>query len=221
MVDGVATHIEHITAVTPVKIGHFAGAPVLGGDKSDRGTGESKALPPFHLVDLFKTQAVDQVPHAGGNDDRLVGGNLSQAFSIEMVEVGMGDENQVDIRQVMAGQARMPKTTDDQKPIGPVRIHQDVSLGPLNQERGVSDPGDADLPVLWLWENRGLPVAMAPFPGEKGRQEHIGDEAMGALSSGWGAFLFQGAKSCPCPPAQANARGDGSKPRFSLSLPNA
>jgi hypothetical protein len=33
----------------------------------------------------------------------LVGGNLAQAFPVEMVEVGVSNENQIDIGQVMVG----------------------------------------------------------------------------------------------------------------------
>jgi hypothetical protein len=86
---------------------------VFGRHKSDGGAGETQTLPPFHFVNLFEAESVNQVAYARGDHNGLVGGNLAQAFAVEMVEVGVSDENQVDIGQVVVGQARMAKPTNN------------------------------------------------------------------------------------------------------------
>ena len=97
VVDGVATEIENVATVAPVEIGDLAGSPMLGGDKSDSGSGKAEAFPPFHLIHLLKAESVDQISHPGGNHNRLIGGDLTKTSAIEMVEMGMGDENEIDV----------------------------------------------------------------------------------------------------------------------------
>ena len=44
---------------------------------------------------------MNQTSDADRNNDRLVGGNRSQRSAIEMIEMRVGDENEIDRRQVM------------------------------------------------------------------------------------------------------------------------
>ena len=83
-----------------------------------------------------------------------------------MVEVGVGDENEIDVGQMMVGEAGMAEATDHQKPVGPIWIHQDISVGALNQKGGVANPSQANLPMLELGKNGGSSVAVAPFAGK-------------------------------------------------------
>jgi hypothetical protein len=86
-----------------MQISDLAGTPVLGRHKSDGGSGETQTFPPLHFIDFFKSEPVHEIADSGGNDDGLVGGDSPEAPPVEMVEVGVSNENQIDIRQVMVG----------------------------------------------------------------------------------------------------------------------
>ena len=103
----------------------------------------------------------------------------------------MGDEDEVDVGKMVVGQAGVAETADHEEPVRPIGVHENVSVWPLNEERGVADPGEADLAVLELGKNRSGAVVMTPFARKEGGEKNIGDEAVGALLAGRGAPGFQ------------------------------
>jgi hypothetical protein len=107
-----------------------------------------------------------------------------------MIKVGVGDEHEVDVGQMMMGEAGMAEAADHQQPVSPVGVDQNVAVGPLNQEGGVTDPGDADLAVLQFGKKGCWAVAMAPLAGKKGGEEHIGDKTVRLLPAGMGHLRF-------------------------------
>ena len=111
--------------------------------------------------------------------------------------MGVGDEHEVNIGEMMMGEAGVAQATDHEEPVGPVRVHEDISVRPLDQERGVANPGKADLSVFEFGEDRGGAVPVAPFSGKEGGQQNIGDKAMGALPARSGCLCLQGRKDCP------------------------
>lgn len=92
-------------------------------------------------------------------------------------------------------------------------------MRPLDQKGGVTDPGQADLPMLQLGKNGGGTVAVTPFAGKKGGKKDIGDEAVRAPLARGRRFRFQERPSCPRPAREAIARGDGLVRIFSLGSP--
>jgi len=189
VVNGAAAHIDHISAISTMVIGDFSGAPVFGGHKGDGRPRKPEPFPPLHFIDFFKSEPVHEIPNSGWNDNGLVGGDSAQATPVEVVEVGVGDENQIDRGEVMVGKSGMAQSTDHKKPVRPVRVDQNVPLMALDEEGCVTDPRDADLALAEFWENGGRSVPMAAFSGKKGGQKNIGDKTMGGPS---GSF------SCPC-----------------------
>jgi len=189
VINGAAAHIDHISAISTMVIGDLSGAPVFGGHKGDGRPRKPEPFPPFHFINFFKSEPVHEIADSVWNNNGLVGGDSAQATPVEVVEVGVGDENQIDRGEVMVGKTGMAQSTDHEKPVGPVRVDQNVSLVALNEEGGMTDPRDADLALPEFWENRGRSVPMAAFSGKKGGQKHIGDKTVGGPS---GSF------SCPC-----------------------
>ena len=57
----------------------------------------------------------------------------------------------------------MTQSAGDKQPIGPVGIHENVSVRPLDEERGVTNPSDADLFWFELGKDGAGTVAMASF----------------------------------------------------------
>lgn len=80
--------------------------------------------------------------------------------------MGVGNEHQIDVGQMVMGQAGMAQSPRDKQPIGPVGVHQNISMGSLDQEGGVADPRDAELSGFKPRKNGGGTIAMAP-PGRK------------------------------------------------------
>ena len=189
VVDGATAHIDHVPAIATMVICDFSRTPVFGRDKGDGRPRKTEAFPPLHFIDFFKSKPVHKIADSIGNDNGLVGGDSAEAPPIEMVEVGVGDEDQIDRWEVMVGKSSMAQPADHEKPVGPVRVDQNVSLVALNEEGGMTDPCDADLSLAEFWENRGRSVPMAAFSGKKGGQKHIGDKTVG-----WPSGSF----SCPC-----------------------
>lgn len=90
----------------------------------------------------------------------------------------------------MMGEAGMAEAADDEQPVGPVRIHEDVAVGALDEKGGVADPGDADLAGFEFGEDGGRSVAMAPLAGEKSGKEHVGDKTVRLLPARMGYLRF-------------------------------
>lgn len=186
MIDGVSAQIDDVAAVTPVQVGHLAGAPVFGGDESDGRARKPQAFPPFHFVHFFKAQTVDQIANTVRDDNGLVGGNPAQTLAVEMIEMGVGDKNQVDVGQMMMRETGMAQSADHQEPIGPVGVDQDIAVGSLNQKGGMADPGEANLPGLGLREDGSGAIAMATLTYKEGGKEDVRDESVRLLPTGMG-----------------------------------
>ena len=58
------------------------------------------------------------------------------------------DENEIDRRQMMNVKPGLFESFDHTQPHRPDRIDENIRLRRLNQERGVPDPGDAELARL-------------------------------------------------------------------------
>jgi hypothetical protein len=78
--------------------------------------------------------------------------------------------------------ARFLKSFDHAQPHRPNRIDENVRVVRLNQEGGVPDPGDADLPRLHFWKKRAR--AGAGTLGEERRDPDLRDEiALGPFAT--------------------------------------
>ena len=62
-----------------------------------------------------------------------------------MIEMRMRDENEINLRQVMNLEAGLLQPLDHFHPLRPIRIDEQIDFVRLDQERGVANPGDADL----------------------------------------------------------------------------
>ena len=89
-----------------------------------------------------------------------------------MIEVGMRDQDEVDLRQMMNFKPGLFQSFDDFEPLRPDRIDEDVDLVSLNKKRRVADPSHAELTGSELGE---LGRDMRPLTfGEKRRNKHAG-----------------------------------------------
>ena len=121
---------------------------------------------------------MDKVADSSGHDNGLIGGNPAEAASVEMIKMGVRDENEVDGGKVVVGESGVAEPPNDKKPVGPVRIDKNVAMGSLNQEGSVADPGDADLACFKFRKDGGKMLACAPLARKKSREDDIGDKAV-------------------------------------------
>jgi hypothetical protein len=121
---------------------------------------------------------VNKVANSSGHDNGLISGNPAEAASVEMVKMGVRDENKVDGGKVVVGESSVTKAPNDKKPVGPVRIDKNVAMGSLNQEGSVADPGDADLAGFKFRKDGRKMLACAPLARKKSREDDIGDKAV-------------------------------------------
>lgn len=111
---------------------------------------------------------MDEVAHAGGDNDGLIGSNLPQASTVKVIKVGVSNENEVDRGEVMVGKTCVTEASNHQEPICPIGIDKNIGLGGLNEKGGVTNPGDADLTFFQFWKYGGSAVAMPTLAGKEG-----------------------------------------------------
>ena len=121
---------------------------------------------------------MNKVANSSGHDNGLISGNPAEAASVEMVKMGVRDENKVDGGKVVVGESSVAKAPNDKKPVGPVGIDKNVAMGSLNQKGGVADPGDADLACFKFRKDGRKMLACAPLARKKSREDDIGDKAV-------------------------------------------
>ena len=131
-----------------------ARAPVAGGSESHLERAEFIRLPVAQFLHMVEAETVDETADIFGDDNRLVAGDGAECLAVEMVKVGMGHQHEVDCWQVVDFHAGLLDAFDDFEPLGPVGIDEHAVLGSLNEERGMADPSDADLPMLELGKDR-------------------------------------------------------------------
>src|SRR5260370_36710111 len=71
-----------------------------------------------------------------------------------MIEMGVRNQDKINRRQMMNFKARLLQPVNHLEPFRPDRVDQDIDLVGLNEKRGMTDPGNADLAFADFWELR-------------------------------------------------------------------
>ena len=69
-----------------------------------------------------------------------------------MIEVGMGQQNEIDRRQILDFEAGALDPFDEEQPVGEIGIDQDVQIRELHQKGRVTDPGQSHLAIEKVWK---------------------------------------------------------------------
>jgi len=143
-----------------------------------------EGFPPFELDDATKAEVVREVTDAPGHDADFWVGQASKAWLVEMIEVGVGQENQVDGRQMFNPQAGTFDAFEQEKPICEIGIDQDIQVVELDKKGGVANPSDRYLAFGELGKGR---FAMLPgAPGKQGFPNHFAEKGAWIEMFGWG-----------------------------------
>ena len=76
---------------------------------------------------------------------------------MEMIEMGVGQQHQINGGQVLDSQTGAFDAFEQEEPVGKVRINQNIQIRELHQKGGVPDPGYGNLPMAQLGKGR-LPM---------------------------------------------------------------
>jgi hypothetical protein len=137
-----------------VRVVEHAGPPMAGRGERDLQSAEFKGLPVLQLLHMVESKTMDEAADILRNEDGLVAGHGTQRLAVQMVKMGMCDQHKVNGWQVVDFHAGLLDALDNFQPFGPVGIDEHAVLGSLNEERGMADPSDADLPMLKLGKDR-------------------------------------------------------------------
>jgi len=149
-----AIQAKNETAEAAMGVSQKTRSPMMRRCERNSKRTELDRLPFIELVHDVESQAVDQAPDADRNDDGLIGGNRPQRSPIEMIEMRVGDENEINRGQMMNIKTGFLEAFDHAEPHRPDRIDQDIDFVRLNQERSVTDPGNGNLAGLHVWKQR-------------------------------------------------------------------
>jgi len=143
--DGAAFGLDDEASEAAMGIVQKACAPVVAGGERDAQGAEFVGLPVVEFVDATEPEVVHKVSHFERDDDGLVAGDFSQGAFVEMIEVGVCDEDGVDVGEFVEVESGMAHTFDNLEPLRPVGIDEQAVTVHLQEEGCVADPGDADL----------------------------------------------------------------------------
>jgi hypothetical protein len=149
-------------------------SPMTRGGEGDLECSMFKTLPMAQLVDAIKSESMDETADVLRNRDRLIARDRAKCAAVEMIEMGVRDQNQVDGGKVAKRDSGMFDALDDLQPLRPIRVDEDTVLGSLNKEGGVPDPRHANLPYRELGEHRLDAVTVAL--GEERRYDDFGEK---------------------------------------------
>lgn len=135
---------NHVTAVVAVGIVKVAGTPVVARGVGDAEVFEVQGVPDGHFVHAVESEFFHERLAAVGDDDPLVRFEDLEAFFMEVVEVGVGDHDEIDEWHQGEVEAGFALAFDHAVPVGPVGVDDHRVVGKLDEKRCVTDPCDAD-----------------------------------------------------------------------------
>ncbi len=144
VIDAAPLVFEDESAVAAVLIAQGARAPVFAGSERDFPVVVRKTFPPVKFDDAFEAEVEREVANAPGHDADFRMRQAAQGGFVKMIEVRVGEQDEIDGREVLDFQAGAFDAFEEEKPVGEIGIDEDVEVGELNEERRVTDPGDGD-----------------------------------------------------------------------------
>jgi len=168
---GASGVFDEKTAESSVAVVENSSTPVARRSKGDLQGAMFKTLPTAQFVDPIESQAMDEVADMFGYGYGLVAGYGAQGAAVQMIEVCMGDQHEIDGREIAEFDSRVLDPLDDFKPLRPVGVYEHTVLGRLNEKRCVSDPGHTELSSGKIGEH-GLD-AVTVASGEEGGDDDL------------------------------------------------
>lgn len=177
VVDAAALMFQYEAAVAAVPVAQRAGAPVFAGSECDFPVVVGKCFPPFEFNNALEAQVEREIADTPGHDADFRVRQAAQCGFVEMIKMGVSQENEVNGRKVLQFEAGAFDAFQKKKPVGEIRVDENIQIRELKQERSVADPGDGDLACSEFGESRFSMLAGAPC--EQGFPDHLVKERPG------------------------------------------
>ena len=171
VINAAALVLQDKTAIAAMIITQDASAPVLAGGQCDFPVAMREGFPPFQFDDAAKAKIMGEIADTPGHDADFGMGQATKGGFVEMIKMGVGQQDQVDGWEMLDAEAGALDTFEEEKPVGEVRIDQDVEIVELDEERGMANPGHGYLTFRELRE-RGLAM-LSGSPGQQGFPNHL------------------------------------------------
>ena len=96
MKNGATIHGDDKSAEVAMQVGEKSRPPVMTRRQRNLERPKLHRLPVIEFVHNVKTEIVDQVSHSDGNSNRLIGRHPPQSAPVEMIEMGVRNQNKID-----------------------------------------------------------------------------------------------------------------------------
>jgi hypothetical protein len=184
VVDRMLSGAKDVAAVTAMRVLQNPSAPMAGGNVGHGEVVMAIAIPPIEFDDIAEAEIGDEIEDVMGDygDWRFAPplgllGNGAQGWAMKVVKMGVGDEHNVDGREIAKLDSRLAQAFENEEPTREIGIDYDIFTADLEEEAGVADESDTHLPVgdkLWA----------VSFAGQRadGRMAHQAAKSAGALT---------------------------------------
>ena len=157
VIDRMFAVAQNISAIAAMSIAQYACSPMPRRHMRDGHVAMAIAVPPVQLDHIAKTEIRDQIKNVlRHNDGRRRAPKLpgvldqrSQRWPVQVIEVRMGDEHQINRRQIADPHSRLAQSFQDKKPAREVGIDDDVLAAHLQEKTGMANEGHAHLAIRY------------------------------------------------------------------------
>ena len=125
---------QNKSAIAAMLVAQSPRAPMFAGRQRDFPIVMREAFPPFQFDDAFEAEVEGQIADAPGHDADFRVGEAAERGLVEMIEVRVREEDEIDRRQVLDFQSGTLDAFQEEKPVGEVRVDQDIQVRELHQE---------------------------------------------------------------------------------------
>lgn len=146
--DAFATGLHDIAAVIAMGVVDVAGAPMVAGCVDDVHAADFQFVPDFDFVDGGEAEFFHERGAAFWHHNALAGLQDFEAGLVEVVEVGVGDEHEINFRHIAEPQAGVALAFDGAVPHGPVGVDDYRVSRKLEEKGSVADPSDANAVIF-------------------------------------------------------------------------
>ena len=144
-----AAGFHDVATVVAMGVVDVTCAPMMTRSMDDSHAIDFHFIPNIDFVDGRETEFFDQRCTTFRDDDAIASLENFQAGFVEVIEVGVGDEYEVDLWNIFEIKSRMALAFYGAMPFRPVGIDQYRVPCELEEKRCVTNPCDADAVICW------------------------------------------------------------------------
>ena len=150
MINHPSRHFDHEATEAAVRVVEQPGAPVVTRGEGDAHGAVFKTFPVVKLLNDAEPEVMHEITDFERDNNRLVRRDSAQGAPVEVVEVGVSDENQIDAGQSVEFYPWAAHPFDSLNPVAPDGVDENIQSGGLKQKRRVADPRQSEVSAFKL-----------------------------------------------------------------------